>query len=453
MRRFLLAALLPVSLFAENHVLTLSEAVARAIAQNPDVVMARLEAAKAAAGVTVTNDPFTPHLYAGSGLAYNSGFPLSIEGSAPAVVQAKANQSLFNRPQSYAVAQARENARAATLGASERGDEIAFRVASLFLEARRSSRLAASAKPQIENLSQVLEAVSTRVEAGRELPIAKQEAQLNLLRARQRLMSLDSSVDSARHNLAAVLGFPAADTVEPASEETPTSAAALPDTEDAALATALSRNAELKRLESNYQAKALEIKGDRAQRLPRVELVAQYALLTRYSHYDEYFNKFQRHNGEVGASIQIPILGGSALKALVAQAEVDQQHIRAEIQATRNRIALDLHDAYQEIAKSQMASEVAKADLDLAHEQLSVLLSQMNEGRASLRQVEEARFSENEKWIAFYDAQFNVEKARLGVLRQTGALTATAVTPSFDPPHSLTLTPGAAAKRPAVSDR
>jgi hypothetical protein len=55
---------------------------------------------------------------------------------------------------------------------------------------------------------------------------------------------------------------------------------------------------------------------------------------------------------------------------------------------------------------------------------LSVILAQMNEGRASLRQVEEARFNENEKWIAFYDAQFNAERARLNVLRQTGEMMA-----------------------------
>ncbi len=46
----------------------------------------------------------------------------------------------------------------------------------------------------------------------------------------------------------------------------------------------------------------------------------------------------------------------------------------------------------------------------------------MNEGRAALKQVEEARFNEDEKWIAFYDAQYNAEKARLIVLRHTGEL-------------------------------
>ena len=69
---------------------------------------------------------------------------------------------------------------------------------------------------------------------------------------------------------------------------------------------------ELKRLESNYPAKALEIKSDNAQQLPRVDLVAQYALLSQYSHYDQYFLKFQRNNAEIGASIQIPLRVGPA---------------------------------------------------------------------------------------------------------------------------------------------
>jgi hypothetical protein len=63
-------------------------------------------------------------------------------------------------------------------------------------------------------------------------------------------------------------------------------------------------------------------------------------------------------------------------------------------------------------------------DLDVARDQVSVLLAQMGEGRASLRQVDDARAAETEKWIAFYDAASTAEKTRLAVLRQTGELIA-----------------------------
>ena len=41
-----------------------------------------------------------------------------------------------------------------------------------------------------------------------------------------------------------------------------------------------------------------------------------------------------------------------------------------------------------------------------------------------MRELEEARVAENAKWIALYDAQYTLEKARWNVLRLTGQLTA-----------------------------
>lgn len=152
--------------------------------------------------------------------------------------------------------------------------------------------------------------------------------------------------------------------------------------------------------------------------------MAQYALLTKYSNYQEYFTRFQTNNGQIGASIQVPLFLGTGVSAQVAQSQSDQEHLRAEIESTRNRIALDLHQSYLDIQKADAARELAQADLDLARSQLSNLLALMNEGRATLNQVEEARFNEDEKWIAFYEAQYNSERTRLSILRQTGTLVA-----------------------------
>ncbi len=186
-------------------------------------------------------------------------FPLSIEGSAPAVFEAKANEYLFNRPQSYAVAQAKESARGAGFAAGEKSDEIAYRVASLYIDADRAGRLADSARSRSKAFEKVLETAQARVEEGRDLPITAQEANVNLLRGRQRLVTLESDRDYAAHNLAATLGWNADDVVTPVAEDR--AAPAIPATEEAAVQTALSASKELKRLESNYTAKGLEIKG------------------------------------------------------------------------------------------------------------------------------------------------------------------------------------------------
>ena len=419
MRESLLLFTLVFSVHAETYTLTLKQAVDRALAQNPEVTMARLDELKAQLGIRVARDPFTPHFGVGSGAAYSNGFPLSIEGSAPAAFEAKGNEYIFNRPQTYAVAEAKESARAAAFATVEKSDEIAFRVASLYIDADRAARLSDAARQQVESLQKVFDAVEARVSEGRELPIASQEASVNLLRARQRLASIESDLDYAGRSLAAALGYAIGDSVRAAAEER-----AIPEipNEQSALDAALNSSNEVKRLQSTYAAKALEIKGDHARRLPQIDLVAQYALLTKYSHYDEYFARFQRNNGQIGASIQIPVYMGAGAKAALEQAETDERHIGAELDLARSRIALQVHQAYQDMEKANLSRQLAQADLDLTRSQLSVVLAQMNEGRASLRQVEEARFSENEKWIAFYDAQSSAERAVWNVLHQTGHL-------------------------------
>ena len=98
--------------------------------------------------------------------------------------------------------------------------------------------------------------------------------------------------------------------------------------------------------------------------------------------------------------------------------------LRTQMNQARNRIELDTQKSYQELRKAMSASEVAKLDLDYAREQVSVLLVQLGEGRVLQQKIDDARFNEQEKWIAFYDAQRTVERARLDLLRQTGTLLA-----------------------------
>ena len=222
---------------AETYTLTLKQAVDRAAAQNPEVVMARLDQIKADQAIRVAKDPFSPHLGGGSGLAYSYGYPLSIEGAAPSIFQAKASESLYNRPQSWAVAQARENAKGAGLATGEKRDDIAYQVATMYVDLDRAGRLEASLAKQVDSLEKVYETVDTRVQLGRELPIAKQEAQVNLLRAQQRIENLRADRDYAARSLAAALGYSAADIVLPAPVER--AGLTIPATEEEALKAAI----------------------------------------------------------------------------------------------------------------------------------------------------------------------------------------------------------------------
>lgn len=410
------------AMHAEVHTMTLRQAVERALQQNPEIAMARLDEVKAQAAARARKDPFTPHVSAGSGLAYTYGFPMSIEGSAPSIVQARASQFLFNRQQSYLVAESKEEARGAGLAASFKQDEVAFRTASLYADAERAGRAGEMARKELDSLAKVLATVQNRVAEGRELPLESKRAAFNLARARQIAEALDADRETAETSLALVLGYGADDRVRPAAEER--TLPSMPASEEAAVEGALQSSKELRRLESQIAAKGLEGRAAKAARLPRVDLVAQYGLFATFNHFQDYFLKYQRNNGEIGISFQLPLLSGSGVSAAAAEADADAAKLRIQMNQKRNQIAADARQAYRDVRKAETARDVSRLDLEVAREQLSVNLDLLQEGRILLRQVEEARIAESDKWVAFYDAQYGVERAYWSLARQTGDLLA-----------------------------
>jgi outer membrane protein len=402
--------------------MTLRQTVTLAVQQNPDVALARLDEEMARLAIRIAKDPFMPRVTAGSGLAYSSGFPMSVEGSAPSIVQARASQYLFNRQQSYVVAQAKEDARGAGMGVASKREDVAYRTASLYLDAERAGRAGELARRDAESLQKVLETVHEQVAEGRALPLAEKQAALAVARARQTAENLDADQAAAETALAIAIGLTAEDRVRPVAEERP---APVLDLGAAQIQAALERNPELRRLQSQITAKGLEMRGEKAARLPRVDLIAQYGLFAKFNHYEDYFRTFQRNNGQIGMSFQLPLFTGPGVQAQVAQTEAEILKLKVQLTNTRNQIDSGLQSAFRDVKKAETSAEVARLDLDVAREQLSVDLAQMQEGRLSMRQVEEARVGENAKWVAFYDAQYALEKARWNVLRLSGELVGT----------------------------
>jgi outer membrane protein len=418
----LLLTSLAMAVRAEVRTLTLRQAVERALQQNPDIALARLDELKATQAVRLARAPFSPTIGAGSGLAYTNGFPMSIDGAAPSIVQARAREDIFNRQQRLIAAAARENTRGAGIATESKRDEIAFRTAAMFLSTQRAARLAELARKQVESLRIIQQAVTARITEGRELPIESKRSALNVARGLQRVEELTDDQDTAERELAIVLGFAADDQVRAATEQT--AVPSPPASEEAAIESALQSNKELRRLESALVAKGLDIRAQKAARLPTVDLIAQWGLFAKYNNYASYFRTFQRSNGEIGMSITVPLWNGPGPSAARAQAEDEAARLRIQMVATRNRISLETRQNFQSLHKADTGREVAKLDLEVARDQVSIVLTQMNEGRATLQQLEQARFNENEKWIAFYEAQYAVEKAGWDLLHHTGNLIA-----------------------------
>ena len=407
---------------AEVHTMTLKQAVDLAMRQNPDLVMSRLDEQKMWMEVRGARDPFLPKVFAGSGAAYSNGFPMSIEGSAPSVFRTEAVGTVFNRAQTYRLAQAKENARGAQLETAVRREDVALRTANLFLDAERAARNLEIARKQLLSLEKVAAEIALQVKEGRALEVDLRRANLNLAVQRHRILSLATEQEMAETALALVLGFEGGDRVRAAEENRP--ALTIPEDEETAVQGALETNRELRRLNSALTARNLEAKASRAERLPVVDLVAQYGIFAKYNNYEDFFNRFQRHNGQLGISVRVPLTPSHAAAARAAQSDLEVNRLRIEIQKTRNQISLAARRCFHDVKRAESALEVARMDLEVAREQVSVLLARMEEGRVTLRQLEEARFAENEKWQAWLDARYALERAKFALLRESGDLAA-----------------------------
>lgn len=421
--RFILPLLAAAVVSAEVHSLTLQQTLELASRQNPEVAMARLDEQRAEQGIKVAQDPFRPKIYGGSGLAYTYGYPNSIDGNAPSLFQLRTDMALFNRPKSYAVASAREQARGSQFSAQAKAEDVAYQAADLFLTANQLKEQAQIFSAQIPSLQKVVDASGAAVAEGSQLPLDLKRAQVNLAMSQERLSSAQLDQDYYQMLLAVALGFPATDRVQPVDSDS--TVATPPASEDEATDLALNNNRDLRRMQSSVLVKQLDVRSFKAERLPQMDLVAQYALFAKYN-YIQYFQKFQSNNFQIGASIRIPILVGSAAKANARQAYTDMEKIRIQMDQTRNRIITDTRRSYEQYKKAENIRNLSRLQLDLARDELTVLLAQNQEGRSALSAIEKARLDESDRWLTFYDAETQVTRAKLAILRQIGTLVASA---------------------------
>lgn len=412
--------MVPCFALAETHRLSFDQALERARTEAPEVLLARFDEIQAKQAIRVAKDPFSPKVVIGSGLAYTYGFPMSIEGSAPSIFQAKAMQSLINKPQSYLLAKSRVDAQSVAFTVQERRDAAIERTAKLYLDASLVRKNLELVQQQVSSLEAVRGTVEARVEEGRLLAIESRRAEVNARKAKQRTVLLNTELAQIQRSLAFVLGYGAEDEVE--TQAVNGLAGEVPADSSEAIRLALDNSRELKRLQSDIQAKNLEFQANRSSWYPQVDLIAQYGLFARFNNFDQYFNRFQRNNMLLGMSFKFPVVPGTASSAQAASALNEVNRLRLRVANARNRIELDTRKLLDDLRLQRENLDLAKLDLEVSRDQVSIVLAQIEEGKAAQRQLEEARFLEAEKWMIYYEASHAVERAKVSVLAAIGQL-------------------------------
>lgn len=396
--------------------LTLKESLNRALTSSHEVALARLQFEISQSEAGLRRSRFLPNLYTGSGAAYTSGFPLLAGGGAPALFSLSYDEELLNRPARGELHVAQQHAEQQRLAMESVRDGVIVRTASAYLELAKVRRELDLMRRERDSAQKIVQFTQQRLAAGYELPIEATKAQLTAARVEQRISHLEDDEETAADQLRSQLGLDPDQPIEVATEDIP---AAADETVNELVAQALQNNIDIKQAESQRASSEASLKGERGGYWPIISIIGQYNVLAKFNNYDQFFNKFQRNNTIAGVQIQIPIFA-SRTSAAVAFARANLSASQMNVENKKEQVSLDVRHKARQAREMDQGREVSRLELDLAQQNLQVLQAQFQQGRTSVRDVEAGQLDENDKWLAFLDADFARQQAQLDLLQSTG---------------------------------
>jgi outer membrane protein len=405
---------------SETRTLTIQDAVRLALSQSPDLLLAEAQAEGAAEALRESRSLNRPQVVGGTGLAYNNGFPLSIEGSAPSIFQIGLSKAIFSKKNNNLIREAEEAEKARRLGVESARNELVSKTALVYYELHRARKV-------MELASERLDAARSRelltedlLEAGRVRPVDATQSRTATFSAQQQLLVAREQAFIAEAQIRNLTGLPdtiSIRTVEPRIDDR------MPELREETLCQkALERAPEILQAEATIRAREYHVEAERGEKLPQLDLVGQYALFSRSNNYDEYFNRFTRNNFLVGLSIQWPLFTGSRTGARVAQSRQEVSEARYRLQSVRSDIKLGIQRTLSALRIAQGSLELAHSEQAAAQENYEINEILLEGGRISTKDLEDSQLQLREKELARVDADQVLFQQKVEVLRVTGMI-------------------------------
>jgi len=262
--------------------------------------------------------------------------------------------------------------------------------------------------------------VNQRIQEGVDSPQARTQARLNTARVYLHISQAQGSIDVLRSRLSQWTGLPAS-SIETIADSIP----ALPEIKQsddlAAKALQVSPGIEVANLHST--ALAFHARAEHRAMWPTLDFAAQYALLATFNHYQDFFQpgSFQKHNATVGVAIRFPFFSPSQ-RARAQAADADALRAKKDAETARNRVSEQTLKLQRSVDQLAAAHEVADLEYQVAKLNLDAIQVRLEAGTATLHDADDARSQANERYAGLQDASFELQRARILLLRTTGGL-------------------------------
>lgn len=418
---------LPVRMKAQNteNPLPFRTAIELALKNSATTGIARADAQRAQASYLQTRNLFLPQVTFGSGLAFSYGFPLSIEGSAPSIFDVNTQEFLFNSAQRQFMKAAKAEVGATQAQNADRRNDVIMETALDYIQLDLLESSLGVQHEQQEMAGKLEDVVNQRVQAGVDAPTELTRAKLATARTRMQIAQTQSAIDQLRLRLSQLTGLPQA-AIQTSTESIP-EFPAVSQSDD--LATQAARNnSGVKVADEAAKIKEFRAKGEDKQLYPAVDLVGHYAVLARYNNYDQFFSKFQRNNVVLGVAIRFPFFNGSQREA-AKSAEADALKARKEAQNVKDQVSTETLRLQRSVDQFSAARDVFKLEHQLAESDAETIHEKIQAGGATLKDEQSARITEHERYAAYLNSSFDLDKAHVQLLRQIGDLEGWALRP------------------------
>lgn len=405
--------------------LPLKHAVELALTHAVTISTSDADEQRAFAAYREARDQYIPQVTVGSGLGKTWGYPLSLEGSAPSIVNVSAQSALINPALREFVRAAKTEYRASTLQAKEQRDLVIQDTVISYVELNRWETLIVHLREDNIAALKAEQIVAHRIQEGVDNALAAKQAQLNTARVHLRIVQAETSIDLLREKLSHLTGMPASSISTDAG-----TIPALPeikqedvDQEDTLIAKTLDASPAVQAANTHFLAEMQKAKGEHRALWPSIDFASQYALLASFNNYENYFvpGSFQQHNATIGIAMRFPFLNQSQ-RAHAQAADAEAIHAKKDAENTRNQVSDEVLRLRRSVEQLDAAQQVANLEYQIAESGLQAAQIRMNSGTATVHDAEDARVLVTERFNSLQDADFELERARIGLLRVTGEL-------------------------------
>jgi len=405
--------------------LTLRHAVELALSHGTTAAIASADERKAEAAYREARNNYIPVLVVGSAIGKSFGFPLTLEGSAPSIVNLNTQSALYNPALREFVRAAKTEANATALAGKDRRAQVIQETVLNYLELAQWEKQIQQLQKDMTDSQKSEAAIGDRIHEGVDSEIERNKAKLVTARIRLRLAEAQGSSDVLRLKLSQLTGVPA-QSVETAADSIPALPPSSPATD---IPTQVAdNNPAVNSAQEHARAQYLRAKAEHRALWPSVDFAAQYSRLATFNNYADYFNSktLQPNNGTIGGVMRFPILNFSQ-RARAEGADADALKAKKEAEAAKDQVSAEALQLQRTEQQLSAARDVAELEYQIAQASLDAVQIRTDSGTATFHELEDARTQARERRNLFLDADMQLDRARVGLLRSTGGLEAWAL--------------------------